>query len=46
MSHPCPRCGKQTEGSYSEGGIKWAICNDCMNDDLEKIKSEREAEAE
>lgn len=28
--HPCPRCGKPTTGTYSEGGIKWAICEDCM----------------
>jgi len=28
--HECPRCGKLTSGSYSEGGAKWAICEDCM----------------
>jgi len=28
--HKCPKCGKETEGSYSEGGFKWAICEDCM----------------
>ena len=26
----CERCGAETEGTYSEGGIKWAICEDCM----------------
>ena len=28
--HNCPNCGKPTEGHISEGGIKWAICEDCM----------------
>lgn len=33
----CPRCGKETQGSYSEGGIRWALCEDCMNDDKKKL---------
>ena len=28
--HECPNCGAQTEGSWSEGGVKWAICDTCM----------------
>lgn len=32
--HKCPRCGTPTSGSWSEGGIKWAICEDCMADNL------------
>ena len=39
----CPRCGKKTEGSYSEGGTLWALCEDCMNDDREKFAREYEA---
>ena len=38
----CPRCGKKTEGSYSEGGILWALCEDCMNDDREQFKRDYE----
>ena len=34
--HNCPECGKPTEGSWSEGGIKWAVCEDC----LEKLKQD------
>ena len=30
LEHPCPQCGQPTTGTYSEGGIKWAICEDCM----------------
>ena len=29
----CPRCGKPTSGSWSEGGLKWAICDECMGAD-------------
>lgn len=28
--HECPRCGALTTGAYSEGGLRWAICDDCM----------------
>ena len=28
--HPCPNCGQATLGAYSEGGLRWAICEDCM----------------
>lgn len=31
--HACPRCGQPTNGSISEGGLHWAICDDCMDDD-------------
>jgi len=36
--HKCPKCGNDTDGVYSEGGVKWAICDDCM------CREEREAE--
>jgi len=29
MNHNCPRCGEKTTGAYSEGGLRWAICEDC-----------------
>ena len=35
MKHECPECGKETEGTFSEGGILWAICEDCMQDELD-----------
>ena len=28
--HSCPKCGRPTEGAWSEGGLRWAICEDCM----------------
>ena len=27
--HKCPNCGKLTEGTYSEGGILFALCSEC-----------------
>jgi len=32
----CPRCGRETEGTYSEGGLLWAICEDCMREEREE----------
>jgi len=29
--HSCPICGKLTEGAFSESGVRWAICDDCMD---------------
>lgn len=37
--HKCPICGEQTEGAFSEGGIRWAICDDCMNNNHPDIES-------
>ena len=28
--HKCPDCGKDTNGTMSEGGLKWAVCDDCF----------------
>jgi NMD protein affecting ribosome stability and mRNA decay len=33
--HNCPICGKPTEGALSESGLRWAICDDCM--EVERI---------
>lgn len=38
--HDCPDCGEQTYGTYSEGGLKWSICENCMA----KLKSQNSAE--
>ena len=32
----CPRCGKPTDGAWSEGGLKWAICGKCMQADRKR----------
>ena len=39
----CPRCGKETKGSYSEGGILWVLCEDCMNDDEKEFNKNYES---
>lgn len=26
----CPRCGSLTPGAWSEGGLKWALCDACL----------------
>jgi hypothetical protein len=31
LTWPCPRCGRPTTGSYSEGGTRWALCADCLD---------------
>ena len=38
--HNCPVCGEKTNGAWSEGGLKWAICDDCM------VKQRQESERE
>ena len=30
-TYPCPRCGEPTSGSWSEGGLRWAVCEACMD---------------
>jgi hypothetical protein len=44
LMHKCPRCNNDTEGSYSEGGLLWAICDDCMQQEREEIEYERQFE--
>ena len=46
MTHPCPRCGKITEGAYSQGGLKWAICDDCMGASRSWERHQKEVAAE
>ena len=33
--HECPRCGRPTDGSYSE------VCDDCMHQERQEIEYER-----
>ena len=42
MTHACPRCGTQTEGTYSEGGLLWAICFSCMRNDVDIQRQRQE----
>lgn len=37
----CPRCGQPTEGSFSEGGSHFAICEECMSHQEEKNRDAR-----
>jgi hypothetical protein len=34
LSWPCPRCGRPTTGTYTEGGARWALCADCLEAEL------------
>ena len=36
----CPKCGKETSGTYSEGGIPIAICEDCYQENY-KIEANK-----
>lgn len=40
--YPCPRCNRLTTGSWSEGGLRWAICEDCMAYDRETVQRHHE----
>ena len=40
-TYPCPRCGQPTTGAFSEGGLRWAICEDCMEKDRQRQESDR-----
>jgi len=42
--HGCPVCGKLTHGTPTEGGLTWAICEDCY--DLLYSRRRREMEEE
>ena len=34
--HPCPKCGKPTEGVYFENGVKSELCEDCLVETVEQ----------
>lgn len=43
--HNCPVCGERTEGSYSEGGVHFSICEKCYEEryqDNEEIRKNKE----
>ncbi|MBA7553732.1 hypothetical protein ES705_46331 [subsurface metagenome] len=40
--HKCPNCGEPTEGSFSLGGINFAICEECYE---KKYKKQEQNEA-
>ena len=44
-THPCPRCGEPTDGAWSEGGLRWAICDACMQEQRE-LQRQRDEELE
>lgn len=44
MMHCCPRCGEPTNGAFSEGGLRWAICEECMANQLEPIRRTYDAD--
>ena len=40
--HKCPMCGELTEGTFSEGGIKFAICEECYSNNYQKEDKKNE----
>lgn len=36
--HSCPHCGRPTSGAWSGGGVKWAVCEECMEADKQAAK--------
>ena len=32
----CTKCGKPTDGAWSEGGVKWqGLCEDCLDSEAQ-----------
>jgi len=40
--HNCPICGEKTEGSYSEGGIHFNVCEECYEGRYQQQEEEYE----
>lgn len=34
--HNCPICGEKTEGSFSEGGVHFNVCEQCYQERYQK----------
>jgi hypothetical protein len=34
MEHVCAQCGRPTSGTWSEGGAKWGLCEECFEKEL------------
>lgn len=41
--HDCPICGERTEGTYSEGGVHFNVCERCYE---ERYQEEQERKNE
>ena len=33
----CESCGKETDGTWSEGGALWHLCEDCFEKEMGQI---------
>jgi len=42
----CPRCGRPTSGTWSEGGAKWALCEECFEEELRALERACKGEAQ
>ena len=43
--YPCPRCESSTSTAYHPGVRLWAICDDCIASDLQRLREQVEYEA-
>ena len=41
----CTQCGRPTDGTWSEGGAKWALCEECFEEELRALERVCEGEA-
>jgi len=39
--HNCPICGEKTEGSYSEGGVHFNVCEVCYQERYQEKDEEK-----
>ena len=39
--HNCPTCGELTEGTYSEGGVLFNVCEVCYQERYQEKEEER-----
>jgi len=42
--HNCPLCGERTEGTYSEGGVHFNVCDVCYQERYQEKEEERREE--
>jgi len=41
----CSQCGRLTSGTWSEGGARWALCEECFEAELRALERVCEGEA-
>jgi hypothetical protein len=41
----CSQCGRPTSGTCSEGGARWALCEECFEAELQALERVCEGEA-